>query len=618
MELLRFVYKNFCENKRLLIFIIMGNFLTFVLALVVPYLNGFYFNIVIYTPSKEKIIKFGCLIVGLGGITTMLTYCFNIYKTKVQSQLVFKTMNEIIRCVQYSDYSESSKFNPSYLHQKINIDANKIWSFVFDNIISSVFQSLTIIGVIIAIGKINKKIFLLIMFIVPAYILSYYYLKKPLYEQSTRYKEEQSAYYKHINEQFEFIKKIKLWADYKNKENKRRREFGKYLEEFMKYTKLSYFYNSLESIITLVFKSTALIVGGIEMISGNLTLGEFLIISSYFGMLIQSIKFFFSFGQVYQDAKNSFDWITKIKNLEKEQYGTKIVNQKINRVKISRLEFSYDNKKILTNYNEEFMEGINLIMGANGSGKSTLLYLLCGLLHTKKKGNIEFNNIPISEVEIESLRKNKISIYIQNQNEMDITVKEMLAERFDIGALEILIKQYHLEELHTKLESMSFNNKIELRVQPLMPLGRGNKNLENICPTDIQYRKLVNTINTINARNPSIKIVWGDPVDHLIRFPEHTELPMYYISIRANGDIVTSPYLPLVVGNIRNHSIEEYWNGGLYELWKKKIPCYMAAFIKSVGDMGRITEKFPATFMDDIYIDMLEKDLDDLSLLPNN
>ena len=54
MELLRFVYKNFCENKRLLIFIIMGNFLTFVLALVVPYLNGFYFNIVIYTPSKEK------------------------------------------------------------------------------------------------------------------------------------------------------------------------------------------------------------------------------------------------------------------------------------------------------------------------------------------------------------------------------------------------------------------------------------------------------------------------------------------------------------------------------------------------------------------------------------
>ena len=43
------------------------------------------------------------------------------------------------------------------------------------------------------------------------------------------------------------------------------------------------------------------------------------------------------------------------------------------------------------------------------------LYLLCGLLHTKKKGNIEFNNIPISEVEIESLRKNK-NIYIYTKS----------------------------------------------------------------------------------------------------------------------------------------------------------------------------------------------------------
>ena len=174
--------------------------------------------------------------------------------------------------------------------------------------------------------------------------------------------------------------------------------------------------------------------------------------------------------------------------------------------------------------------------------------------------------------------RNKTGVYDSVFRAIDIVRKYDMEMSIAFTPTSFNIEE--LEELHTKLESMSFNNKIELRVQPLMPLGRGN--------------------------------------DHLIRFPEHTELPMYYISIRANGDIVTSPYLPLVVGNIRNHSIEEYWNGGLYELWKKKIPCYMAAFIKSVGDMGRITEKFPATFMDDIYIDMLEKDLDDLSLLPNN
>lgn len=123
-----------------------------------------------------------------------------------------------------------------------------------------------------------------------------------------------------------------------------------------------------------------------------------------------------------------------------------------------------------------------------------------------------------------------------------------------------------LEELHSYLSSLSFKNKMELRVQPLMPIGRGSVNMEELLPNRQMYRKLAAEINRINQSNPSIQVIWGDPIDHLIRFPNLTNLPMYYISVRANGDIVASPYLPLVVGNIRKHKFEEYWDGGLYRL----------------------------------------------------
>ncbi len=172
-----------------------------------------------------------------------------------------------------------------------------------------------------------------------------------------------------------------------------------------------------------------------------------------------------------------------------------------------------------------------------------------------------------------------------------------------------------LESLHSYLETLSYNNKIELRVQPLMPLGRGNKNMNEICPNEEQYRRLVNTINKINHRGSKIQIVWGDPIDHLIRFPYLEDLPMYFTSVRANGDIVVSPYLPLVVGNIRKHKFEEYWVGGLHSIWKKTIPQYMASFVKSINDMAELHEKFPDTFMNDIYIDMLDENLDDMNVL---
>lgn len=172
-----------------------------------------------------------------------------------------------------------------------------------------------------------------------------------------------------------------------------------------------------------------------------------------------------------------------------------------------------------------------------------------------------------------------------------------------------------IAELHSYLEGLTYNGRIEMRVQPLMPVGRGNKNAEVIEPTQTQYRQLVNTINTINRANNKVHIEWGDPIDHLLRYPEKKSLPCYYVSIRANGDIVASPYLPLVIGNIRDHSLEDYWNAGLYQIWSKKIPCYMASFINSIADMGSLQNEFPKTFFEDIHLDMIENDLDDLSLI---
>lgn len=172
-----------------------------------------------------------------------------------------------------------------------------------------------------------------------------------------------------------------------------------------------------------------------------------------------------------------------------------------------------------------------------------------------------------------------------------------------------------VEMVYSYLSQLTYNNKMELRIQPLMPLGRGNKNIDEICPSEVQYRRLVDTINKLNRTDNSIKIIWGDPIDHLIRFRKLTGMPVYNSSIRANGDIVVSPYIPLVIGNIKKHKFKEYWDGGLCDVWKKKIPNYLASFIQSIKDMQTITSKLPIAFMNDIYIDMLDENLDDINLI---
>lgn len=173
-----------------------------------------------------------------------------------------------------------------------------------------------------------------------------------------------------------------------------------------------------------------------------------------------------------------------------------------------------------------------------------------------------------------------------------------------------------IEEVHKIINEIGIDG--ELRVQPLMLLGRADGNEESIKVTKLQYRQLVKTINKINNEKISPEIKWGDPVDHLIRYRTTASHCVNHCNVRANGDIVVSAYLPLVVGNVKRHSFSEYWDQGLGQVWQNKIPSEIAKTIVCIEDMNKKNEGIPTVWQDkDIYIDLIEQDLNDMNVLNN-
>lgn len=487
--MVKFVFENVKGKKKILIFIVTANFLTFALSLLLPCCNGFYFDMLINSYPRKSILQFGIFIAVLGIATIILTYLFNIYKAQIQTKFVFKMCNDVIGAIQRADYSQSGKYNSTYLHQRLNVDTGKVWSFFFDNIINSFFNILSIVVVIIAISQLNIKLFLLIMLVTPIYIISYFLLKRPLYEKSKEFKDNQSNFYKQMDDQFIFLKLIKLWSNYQENEDKRNHYFHEYLKGYMDYTKLLYLYNSLESFISIIFKVTALIVGGFEIMAGRLTVGTFTVIASYFGIMIKNIKFFFSFGQAYQDAKNSYEWIAHLLKLEKEEFGTLCITEKIHQIMVSNLSFGYNTESLFRNYHVTFKRGLNLLIGANGKGKSTLILLLCGLYREKGNKCIFFNNIEISQIDIEAFRKNKVSIYIQNQIGMDEKVLQMLTDFTGSNYCEIERKIHE-----NQLEDLYLSNEFDITAylqRPMNELSGGETQRLYLLPVLIKDTELL-------------------------------------------------------------------------------------------------------------------------------
>lgn len=145
---------------------------------------------------------------------------------------------------------------------------------------------------------------------------------------------------------------------------------------------------------------------------------------------------------------------------------------------------------------------------------------------------------------------------------------------------------FNIHEFPLVAKQMNDLNVKQLRVQPLMNLGNALTNPE-IFPSIAQYHKLHCYIIEQREKYPNMLIEWGDPIDHLIRFPGILTCFVPYITIRANGSIVLSPYLPITIGNIRKHNIQQYWDEGIQKIWSIECFQHIASYISSTYDFSR-------------------------------
>lgn len=172
---------------------------------------------------------------------------------------------------------------------------------------------------------------------------------------------------------------------------------------------------------------------------------------------------------------------------------------------------------------------------------------------------------------------------------------------------------FNIDEIRAVRDYLSTLGVDSLRAQPLMIMGRASKNVKSIQPSNEQYRRLVNEIKQLNMEQKDPFIEWGDPVDHLIRF-RHKTFMITNCAVRSNGEIIADPYLPLVLGNLRNHSFREYWEHGLNKMWEMQLVKKLAENIMCTSEMDVEKNNMPEIFKHgDIYIDLIDDDISEIS-----
>lgn len=391
-----------------------------------PYLFGLYID---YIVSDIQWDIFAILIVSITVINLtqlVLRYFQSTIVTRLTKTITYNISNKVFQKLFSLEETNIFQSDSSYYIDQINNDSHVVARFFTSNIINFVTQFSTVAICIIVILRVDTILGFVATLFVPCYMLSFALSKKKLYNVKLLSKDSANKYFSIYSEQITKILHIKRNSLGAEMEARLNHSFKQMLNSLLKCVRVEYIFTNFNQILISVTYLSIISIGGYKVSSGILTIGYFSTINTYLNMIMRSTANLHTLIGAYQDATVSANRIGNILNSEEPPHNTKIISD-IHTIDIANLCVHYNRQPVLTHFNYHFKKGtLYGIQGQNGCGKTTLLNAIIGLYTGEHTGQIKYNNIPITQLDMYTIRKNSISFLEQNPVTFNMPVKDYL------------------------------------------------------------------------------------------------------------------------------------------------------------------------------------------------
>ena len=183
-------------------------------------------------------------------------------------------------------------------------------------------------------------------------------------------------------------------------------------------------------------------LGGIRVVEGQITLGDFVSFNAYLMMFIRPMITFGFIVNTFERGAASMERIRRILDVEPEIADEETVRQDINtihgEIEFRNLNFAYPRGElVLKNINLKIPRGSTVaIVGATGSGKTTLINLI-PRIRQAERGMVFIDSVDIQDIPLQLLRssigvveqepflfsdllQNNIAYGVSNANEVEV------------------------------------------------------------------------------------------------------------------------------------------------------------------------------------------------------
>lgn len=424
----RFLAESFMQDRKKSIICCITMLLLTLLSVILPIVLQKIIDSAIGKSDMNALFIYGGMYMAIMVVIVILNmlqgYNLSYVKTKMTIRYKFLLLKKLstFSGTFYSEQKSGEVLNT------VDNDTDMVENYGIDIVFDFVRNIITAVFALSMLFKLQSTVLFIIIGIQAMTIVVQMKFSKILSDKTFEIREQSGKVYNIIEQYISNIMEIVIvkaqryfLANYLKNE-------GKFAEKGIRldvlYSASSQSATFLSSLITIL----VYIMGGREIIKGNLQFGELIAFQQYTAMFIGPcmgiLKINESIQRLYVSLDRIYGFLETPSTIIQDNKGVK-ASDRVLEIGLKNVNFGYSDDNILENISYSFTPGnVYAVVGSTGCGKSTIVGLLYRLWDVNT-GEITVNGINIKEYNLLSLRKN-IAIVSQNTFLLDDTIENNL------------------------------------------------------------------------------------------------------------------------------------------------------------------------------------------------
>ncbi|MDD2781905.1 ABC transporter transmembrane domain-containing protein [Sulfuricurvum sp.] len=345
------------------------------------------------------------LLVGIYIIKSIGRYLQAVYNTYIGMHIVSRLRENLLDKIVRMDMQFLYTNRSGELISRITNDIARIQYFVSTMMPELIRESLTVVALLGYVIYLNAILAFWALFVMPVIIFPLLKITRRLKRLSHRSQEKNADLMTRLTEVFNNSEIIKANATEKYEVTRFKDENEHFFKLNMKTTYTSELVSPLMEIIAAIGLATVIFVGGQQVYSGAMSVGEFTAFLTAVGLVFQPLRRVSAIYSKIQDAQAASERVFQIFDIENEvKDGILSLDESVKSIEFKDVSLKFGEKLALNGINLTINAGQTVaLVGQSGGGKSSLVNLLLRF-YDPSEGTISLNQLDLREYTQNSLR----------------------------------------------------------------------------------------------------------------------------------------------------------------------------------------------------------------------